>query len=332
MSKLAEARARAQVQRKRARAGEPEDAPQTPADEPSEDEAYNPMAEAERRYRARQELESPQDEQPQEAPDDGPDETPLPVNDMAKELASLRQQMNSLLGRVAPVQRQADEYRGLLDAEKAETAKLRQQIEEMQRDLQAAKAKPFNPMEVLTDEERGQIDETSLAIITKLAQAAAKQAAPQPVDFESEFTRRMQQREAGEIDNYRKQVLNTGSLKTLLSMVGSPDLDSLTGSEEGVEIDALMESLLSAQTKPAIDRYAKAVERRFKSWQDAQKAPKQKTTQADPTTRLESAMRRAPQRQQSPEDIEKLSLQIRQLSRSRDPADRKRAAELLNKL
>lgn len=271
---------------------------------------------------------------PADPPADLPaDLPPNPAVDESTELENLRQQYSALKGRLAPTQQQLEEYRRLYDSERTLREQEKQTLQaELDRLKEEAEAKEFNPMEYLSEEERELFDEESISVMAKVAQAAARAAAPQ-VDVRNEIKQVQQELAAQKVVDYRNQILNDPArgLTSLPQLAHDPEFTDWLGQEGNEEVEPLIRSLFQAQTTQDIDRMGKAVAKRLATYQGSAVHASSPSRQTDARTSLDRAAQRRP-RSMSNGDIEQKLNEAKQLARSRNPADRKRAEEIINSL
>lgn len=268
-----------------------------------------------------------QDQQPDEAQHD---EAPNPLE---AEIERLRQQLDAANGRAAPAQRQAEEYRSLFDEERRAREQERhardQEIAELREQLEARQAE-ISLDELLTEEERDLMDPAQLQVFKKLAEAAARRAAPK-VDVRGETARFLQEREAQRLKAYREDVLTDPrkGVSALATLAGDPAFQEWTAQEDNEDFDPLVRSMLSATTEREIDRYAKAVAKRITKFNEHRAGGKSAARADARTSRVAAAMQRRPRRLTDDEIGDKLN-EAKQLARSRNPKDRQRAKEILD--
>lgn len=263
--------------------------------------------------------------------------------DLRAELARLRQQMRSMQNRVAPSQRLAEEHRRRAeDAERnlrQREADLLQQLEDAQRQLAEANAAPPSVDELLTPEERELFDPAQLPVFVKLAGEIARRSAPQ-IDVRSEVTRTLQEREAQRVNDYRSEVIMDPSrgLTQLATLKDDPRFEAWCNHEDNALFNLTMQSLLTASTTKDIDRLAKSATRQLEKYRESIKSGQRRRPasvengQDARTARLAHAARRTQSRRLDSTARAELEAEVKRLSRSKNPENRKRAAELLAKL
>lgn len=264
-------------------------------------------------------------------PADEPDE----LDQLTAENAKLQQQLAALQGRVAPSQRQADEYRSLYEQERRsreqDQQNLTQQIEDLRRQLEERSAR-IDVNELLTEDERVMFDEGQLNVISKMATAVAKARMPR-IDVEAETRRVIQQREAKEVEDFRNELLSDprSELAQLSTLAQNHEFLAWAGQDENDDFDPLVRAFLKAGSKREVERLGKSVAKRIARYNEVRNG-KATTRPTDArTTSLERASQRRPRRY-SDEEKQALFAQAKQLARSKNPEDRKKAQELIDKL
>lgn len=252
-----------------------------------------------------------------------------------REIAALRQQLDAANGRAAPAQRQSEEFRRLYDEERRsrehDRNELNRQVAMLQAQLNARQVETSLD-ELLSPEEREVIDPMQLEIIKKVASAVVNTAAPK-VDVQAETAKYLQKREAEKIQRYREDLLTDPrkGLTTLAALAEDPKFISWTSEEGNEDFDPLVRSMLTATTESEIDRYAKAVAKRVAKYNESRNTTHTGTRSTDARTSLNRAMQRRPRQLSNDEMGDKLA-QAKQLARSRNPADRKKAQDILNSI
>ena len=252
-----------------------------------------------------------------------------------REIAALRQQLDAANGRAAPAQRQSEEFRRLYDEERRsrehDRMELNRQVAMLQEQLNARQVETSLD-ELLSPEEREVIDPMQLEIIKKVASAVVNTAAPK-VDVQAETAKYLQKREAEKIQRYREDLLTDPrkGLTTLAALAEDPKFISWTSEEGNEDFDPLVRSMLTATTESEIDRYAKAVAKRVAKYNESRNTTHTGTRSTDARTSLNRAMQRRPRQLSNDEMGDKLA-QAKQLARSRNPADRKKAQDILNSI
>lgn len=251
---------------------------------------------------------------------------------LEQELAELRRQLAALTGRVGPAQAQVEEYRGMLRAEQErrerERNDLQAQIQALQEQLEERNASaPLDLESVLSEDERRDIDPLVLNAAVKIAEAMAKRTMPK-VNVKAEALSVIQEREAQRVVQYRTKVLtdSTRGLHQLAQLAYDPEFIAWS-KEDDNDVDSVVTSLMSAQSTEEIDRYAKIVAKRINAFKNRKKA-----TSTDARPSLGGYMRRGERPRLTESEIQDKINEAKQLARSRNPADRKRAEQILNDL
>lgn len=264
---------------------------------------------------------------------DPPVEEQPEAEDFQAELTKLRQQYNALQGRLTPAQQQLEEYRRLYESERSgretETEKLRAELEALRAEVEEKK---FDPISILTEDERELFDDETINLVTKVATAAARAAAPQ-IDVRSEIERTQQELAAKKINDYRDRVINDPSkgLSSLHQLAHDPSFNAWLEQDGNEDVEPLIRSMVQAQTTREIDRLGKAVAKRIAQFNGGATEASTHSSPTDARTSLERAAQRRPRPVSENEMAQKLH-EAKQLARSRNPADRKRAEEILNSL
>lgn len=282
--------------------------------------------------------------QPAPQPEDGDLDDDLPLDDsnpqptedpnpLEAELNKLRQQYSALQGRLTPAQQQMEEYRRLYETERtnreAEAAKLQTELEELRAKMEEKK---FDPANFLTEEERELFDDETINLVTKVATAAARAAAP-AVDVRAEIERTQQELANKKIADYREQIINDPSkgLSSLHQLAHDPSFNAWLEQEGNEDFEPLVRSMFQAQTTREIDRLGKAVAKRIAKYEGGATEASTQSSPTDARTSLDRAAQRRP-RSLSNQQMEQKLNEAKQLARSRNPADRKRAQEIIDSL
>lgn len=256
-------------------------------------------------------------------------------NPLEQELNKLRQQYSALQGRLTPTQQQLEEYRRLYDSERtgreAEANQLRAELDELRQQLEE-RSNTFDPAEFLTEEERELFDEETINMMAKVARAAAQAAAPK-VDVRTEIEKAQQELAAKKINDYRTEVINDPSkgLTDLHQLAHNPAFNAWLEEEGNEDFEPLVRSMFQAQTTREIDRLSKAVAKRIAKYNGGAPEASTQSRPTDARTSLERASQRRP-RSLTNSEMERKLHEAKQLARSRNPADRKRAEEIINSL
>jgi hypothetical protein len=245
------------------------------------------------------------------------------------EIDELRRQLDATNGRVAPTQRQSEEYRQLWQqteaARQREQAELRKEIESLRMRLEESQ-NVFDVTQVLTEEERAAIDPALLNTVTKLADRIAQHRAPK-IDVRSEALRVMEERETNRVNTYLHGVLNDPArgLHQLSQLSNDPEFRAWL-QEDDNDMDSVVNSLLASKSTEDVDRYARIVAKRILKYKERSKKP------ADAKTSLSQHMRREAKTKLTDAEVSAKVNEAKHLARSRNPADRAKAQQILNSL
>lgn len=252
-------------------------------------------------------------------------------SDLAARLQQMEQNFASLHNRVAPLQRQNEEFRDLWNAERRTREQEREQYEhqlaELREQLEARSEPELNVEEVLTPEELADLDPTVLQAMKKLVTTAAKKLAPKQSNVTAEVQRLLRERDAERVTQHRRSVLTDPKrgIHKLGELAYDPKFADWA-KETGLE--SVVASLMSAQSTEEVDRHARIIANRLTEWGKT----KGKAQPSDPRTSLGSQMRRRPQAKLSQQELDAKLNEVKRLSRSRDPKERARADQLLREL
>lgn len=322
--------AQQQADRRLARAGfNPDGSPMgstppaknTPPDDETDDER---LAREEEEEEERQRLEA-------EGGDGGGDDD----DERAREIAALRQQLSALQGRVVPAQRDADDFRRLLQGEQLRNQQLQadrdREVQELRAQLDA-KNSQISLEEVLSEEEREGLDPAMLQVVLKLADAVALKRAPK-VNGRAEALAVIEEREQQRVVEHRNKVLTDPArgLHQLSDLAYDQKFVDWC-KEDDNEVDSVLQSLLNAKSTEEIDRYARIVSRKIAKFKEGTKASRRDTPNADARTRLTEGMRRNPKPKLTPAEADAKFAEAKRLSRSSNPADRAKAQAILTDL
>jgi hypothetical protein len=277
---------------------------------------------------------------PVDPPNDSPNDPPGDVASLRAALAAAQQELESakrdllaMQGRVSPSQRDAEMARTMW----LESERQKQQLQEELDQLKAAAATRAEPIKldvstVLSQQELADIDPVVLGAIEKVAAAMVANASPAPqIDVEAEVVKIQNKKDLEKVKNHRIVVLTdkNRNVSKLNALMSDPKFTAWYETEGDI-LESVMSSLIGATTTEAVDRYAKAADREIARYLDLEKP---KSPPLDPSTRSLSthARREAPAKLSEAEIADKAA-EAKRLSRSRSPADQKRAGELLAEL
>lgn len=274
---------------------------------------------------------APDDDNNDPAPDDV-SALKTALTSAQQELESLKRDMLAMQGRVAPSQRDAEMARGMWLESERQKQELQAEIDRLKEQAAAAPAPTdIDVSTVLSEQELADIDPIVLAAIKKVATAIAAQAAPPRIDVEAEVNKVRQKQDQEKVKNHRVVVLtdknrNVSKLSGLMADAKFAEWYQT----EGEVLESVMSSLLNATSTEAVNRYAKAADREIERYLDQNK-PRELPLDTS-TKQLSVHARREAPTKLSPAEIEAKSAEAKRLSRSRKPADQKRAGELFAEL
>lgn len=251
-----------------------------------------------------------------------------------REIDELKQQLASMNGRVAPMQRDLATYQALVTEQQREldAAKRTHQaeIERLQKELEARQV-PVNPLELLDEQDRELLDGDVLNVVAKLTQKLVQASAPK-VDVRTEVARYVAERDAAEIKSYREQALLSRDLSDIVELRNDPKFNDWASQDDN-EIESTVTMFLNASDKGSIDKYARILKSKLNRFRESTKpSPSAKTPASDADTRLAAGMRRKQNGTQSRAEIEAQLAEAKRLARSRLAADREKANQILTAL
>lgn len=248
---------------------------------------------------------------------------------MRQRILDLERQLVAANGRAVPSQQQADEYRRLWQQEvtsrQQEQSTLQEQIDSLRTQLESTPT-AFDVDSVLNEEEQAAIDPALMQTVIKLADAIATRKAPK-IDVRTETLRALEEREASKVTSYRNRILNDPArgLHQLGALSTDPEFTEWL-QEDDNDMDSVVNSLLAARSTEEVDRYAKIVAKRIVKFKERTKPP------IDTRTSLGQHMRRSPKQKLTEAEVQAKVNEAKQLARSRNPADRQKAQQILNDL
>lgn len=269
------------------------------------------------------------DRQQEDRPDDE-------VARLRQELQETQERFDALHGRLAPAQQDLDHYRSetrrlQLQLNEAQGAQ-NQEIEDLRRQLEERDSQ-LNVEELLTEDERRDLDPALINVVTKLADAVARRRAPK-IDARAEALRAIQEHEKQQVDRYRQQVLTDPGrgLNTLPQL--SQDSRFLAWTrEDDNDIDSVLNSLLNAQSTEEVDRYARIASRKIANYRSRSTTRNdKKPAGSDANTRLRTGMRRESGARLSDRERNEKLAEAQRLARSNNAADRQKAKALLDSI
>lgn len=252
-----------------------------------------------------------------------------PTGLLLDRIRQLEADLSAANNRAAPEQQRAQEMRDLWQASERERQRIEQEaaarIEALEAQLNAAQP-AFNVDSVLTDEDRERFDPETLKVITKIAEGIAKAHTPK-VDVRGETLRTLQEQEQNRVNEYRKKVLTdpTRGLHQLAQLSRDPAFQAWAADEDN-DMESVVTSLLNAKSTEEIDRFAKIVAKRINRFKERNNKP------TDARTSLANGMRREGKPRLTEAEVNAKLKEATRLSRSRNPADRQKAQQILNEL
>lgn len=261
--------------------------------------------------------------------DNGDNGDDNPTGLLIERIRKLEADLASANNRAAPEQQRAQEMRDLWQASERERQRIEQEANERIATLEAQlnAARPaFDIDSVLSDEDRERFDPETLKVIVKIADGMVKASVPK-IDVRSETLRTLQEQEQNRVNEYRKKVLTdpTKGLQQLSQLSRDPAFQEWAAEEDN-DMESVVTSLLNAKSTEEIDRFAKIVAKRINRFKDRNNKP----TDARPS--LANGMRREGKPRLTEAEINAKLKEATRLSRSRNPADRQKAQQILNNL
>lgn len=269
--------------------------------------------------------------------DESQDERDARIAQLEQELAENKHLVNTVQGRLTPIQQNYEQARQLLDSQRTtyeqQMREQQRQIEELQQSLTAKQA-DIDIDEILSEDERDLMDVDQLNAVKKIAMAIASRTSQTPDKLKAfiatEVEQRERQRQQMEVDNYRERLLNDEkrAISKLNFLAHDPQFREWQSQETNADFNPLARSFLSAKNRDEAELYAKAVESRIAQYLSGKKKAA-KTT--DARTSLDKAADRRP-KQDSLGNRQKTLNEIKRLSRSGSRADKEKARKLLNSM
>lgn len=271
------------------------------------------------------------DEQDQDDDDDDDE-----GQDLREQIEQLQQELRATQGRVAPSQRQAEEMRRLWDTERESRERDRAESQRLIADMQSQlESRNIDQRleDLISDDMRDSIDPEVLKAMIAVAKGAAEANRPN-IDVDSVLDKKLKQRDADRVDQYRRRLLTDPKqgLSNLYVLADDPKFQAWTQQEENEGFDIMVNSLLNAKSTEEIDKYGKAISRRIERFKKSSKKSNATKQSTDPKTSLESRMRRSTPRSLSNEEQHDAIKRAKALSRSTSKADHVKAQEILNSL
>lgn len=244
-------------------------------------------------------------------------------NELLERINQLESQLSAMRGRVIPEQKRAAAMENTIAMmerqHKSQMDALQAQLDDATRRLEEQNVNSFSIDDLLSEEERETMDPSQLAIVTKVAAAAAKRFAPK-VDVDSRVRSLLEQDRISQIADYRDHYLNDPKQQVYQLRVLKDDPKFIDWIDNNPDVRFATSALLDARSTSEIDRSVKALNRRIGDFFEEVKRPKTNHNQkTDVATSLETAMRRGPQEKsenQQREDLAKMSRRLKELSRT----------------
>lgn len=265
------------------------------------------------------------------------DERDQRIAQLERELAEKNHLVDSVQGRLTPIQQNYEHTRQLMDNQRLTyEQRLREQQEQLEQ-LRASleeKEADIDVSEILSEDEMDLMDPDQLNAIKKIASAVSRRTSVSTDKLKSfiatEAEQREMQRQVREVENYREKLLNDKdrNISALPSLAYDPKFQAWQEKPENADFRPLATSFLSAKTRDEAELYAKAVETRIAQYQGGKKKAAKST---DARTSLDTAADRRPKKANL-KDRQATLTEIKRLSRSGSRADREKAKELLNSM
>lgn len=253
-------------------------------------------------------------DQPDDAddqPDDADDQKPDQESELRKRIAQLERERDAALGRLVPAQQESETARRLwLEAQRDRD----EQVARMQAEIQAlqSQSKPaeIDLSEILSEEEIADLDPVALKAMQKIARAQAERLVPK-IDTKAEVLKTLNERELEKVEKHRNMVLTEPSrgLHKLSQLLSDSDFQEWYQQEDNI-LDSVMNSLVSAKTTEAVDRYAKAAAKKLQEFYSRNRPS------TDPKTSLERHARREAPKKLSVDDVKAKLAEANRLTRA----------------
>lgn len=249
------------------------------------------------------------------------------------EVDKLKRDLEAMQNRLAPAQRDADDYRRAHDTERREREREARENKSRIEALEELLAKNNDKVELedlLTPEELEDLDPKIAKTLMSMADKLLARRMPK-IDVRSETLKVLEEVRTQDVVAYRSQVLTDPSrgLQRLGTLAYDPEFIAWSKEDEN-DMDSVMQSLLSAKSTEAVDRYAKIVAKRIVSFLDRKGDKKKPPT--DVKASLRDSMRRGGKPQMTNKEANAKLNEAKVLSRSSNPKDRERAKAILASL
>lgn len=246
------------------------------------------------------------------------------------EREALRQQLAAANGRLGPVQRQLEEMRAAMAAQQAQLAEAQRKLAEQDaaRATAAAreKAKNFDPLEGLSQEQIEMLDPAALSLIKHVGQSAYARASAEYKDPEEIVRQTLAARDAQSRDRYIK---TTAEAMGLYKLRDDPQFNSFLNEDDSAGM--LLNSFVSAPDRDTAQTLEPRVRAMLKRYE---KQTASSPRAADPQSHTSSHLARNPGASgggfkgapQTADQVRQITAQARAFARK---GDHKKANELL---
>lgn len=299
---------------------EPQVQPDTP-DTPAEDTAQEPEA-----PRSQKMVQLSEDE----------------YNMLNSNITKLQNDLKSMEGRLGPTQRRSDSMEKIISAMEE---KHRNEVSALEERIRAFEAENENMsqknaveevLSSLSDEEKELFDEQQLNAFGKIVSKMIAKNNPRN-SIESTVKTILDRKEEDRINNYRNDILENPDRETSVILQIASDPRFQDWAQNNYDVRIAVNNLLTAKTIRDIDESAKHLVKRIKNYREETNAAAKPTdVKTDAVTAsLSNAMnRRSVTERGKPDEAEVKAkfAKLRDLSRSRSPADRAKAQALYSEL
>ena len=281
-----------------------------------------------------EDLDPPGDDEDLDPP--GDDEDLDPPNDddtISNRFSKLERDFHAMSRRVAPLQQQSEQMRDLWQQERiardADRARHEAELQALREQLSSKQLDDIDISDALSEEELELLDPEMAKLLTKLTKTAVKRMTPS-IDVKGEVARVLQEQEAQRVADHRRRILvdPKKGLHKLADLSYNPAFASWA-KETGME--SFVASLMSSSSTEEVDRFAKIIASKLNDWHVEAKGGK-KAPEANGKPAVGHHMRRQAPVSLSEKELADKTDTIKRLARSRNPADRKRAQELMQEL
>src|SRR5699024_6843877 len=219
----------------------------------------------------------------------------LKVKARQMEIEKTRQQIEALQGRVAPAQRQAEEFRTMYESAEQRAKREREQFESQINELREQLESNMDPTEFLSEDERMLFDDEQLNVMGKLVNETVKRRTPK-IDVAAAARQALEEQAKQQVAQYREASLNDSrrSLGSLQILANDSTFVSWVN-ENDDSFDPLVRSFLAASSEREVDRYAKAIEKRIAKFNEHRNSSsRSKGRKNDAKTSLDRAEQHRP--------------------------------------